>query len=72
MAAKEVPLAPFKELLEADYKMVAEVVLPATLKEIAGLKQNYLEKYLRTYIDRRLQQYTGQKIVEVLESMFSL
>ncbi len=52
--AKQVPLLLFKNILTTDCKKMAELVLPSTLKDIVGLRQTYLEKCLRVYIERRL------------------
>lgn len=47
----------YKEVLEEDYRMMGQVVLPSTLKKIEKLKQIYVEKYLRYYVKSRLTKY---------------
>jgi hypothetical protein len=46
-----------KQILDEDYEVMSQIVLPSTLKRISQLKQSYMEKYLRYYIQRRLTKY---------------
>lgn len=58
----------FKDILEKDYKMMANIVLPVTLKGLKQLKLKALAKYLRYYVDHRLKQFVSKinpKITEV-------
>lgn len=50
-----------KQMLDEDYAAMAQIVLPSTLKRIAQLKQSYMEKYLRYYLQRRLSQYISSR-----------
>eukprot|EP00826_Nyctotherus_ovalis_P018455 TRINITY_DN1552_c0_g1_i17.p1 TRINITY_DN1552_c0_g1~~TRINITY_DN1552_c0_g1_i17.p1 ORF type:complete len:341 (-),score=108.51 TRINITY_DN1552_c0_g1_i17:46-1068(-) len=50
-----------RETLESDYKMLENIVLPCTLKEVCQLKQNHMEKYFRYYIQRRLSQFKKEQ-----------
>jgi hypothetical protein len=54
---KVMELRYYKEVLEEDYRMMGQVVLPSTLKKIEKLKQIYVEKYLRYYVKSRLTKY---------------
>lgn len=47
----------FKEMLELDYKLLEKMLIPCSIKEMQKIQQNYAEKYLRYYIDKRLHQF---------------
>lgn len=48
----------YKEVLEEDYRVLSQTLLPLTLKKVAQLKQTYMEKYLRHYVKSRLAKYS--------------
>eukprot|EP00826_Nyctotherus_ovalis_P023427 TRINITY_DN1799_c0_g1_i16.p1 TRINITY_DN1799_c0_g1~~TRINITY_DN1799_c0_g1_i16.p1 ORF type:complete len:349 (-),score=126.77 TRINITY_DN1799_c0_g1_i16:112-1158(-) len=50
-----------KQILDEDYEAMGQIVLPSTLKKIGQLKQSYMEKYLRYYLQRRLSQYVNSR-----------
>ena len=47
----------YKEVLEEDYRVMEQIMLPSTMKKITELKQEYIEKYLRHYVKNRLTKY---------------
>lgn len=56
----------YQETVDKDFERIARTVLPVTAKEVQQLKQSYLAKYLRYYVQHRLNQYMSQhKIASV-------
>jgi len=51
-----------KEVIEKDYKMLEQLLLPITLKEIKKIKRTYMQKYLRYYVEHRLNQYIKRSL----------
>ena len=60
-AGEAIKIGFFKETVESDFAKMERIVLPATLKDIQRIKQNYMEKYLRYYVRRRLKQFAEKK-----------
>jgi len=54
---KVMELRYYKEVLEEDYRVMEQIMLPSTMKKITELKQEYIEKYLRHYVKSRLTKY---------------
>lgn len=53
-------LKSFKELIKLDGEVMAQNMIPLTLKEVNSLGQRYMEKYLRSYVKTKLLEFVNK------------
>lgn len=65
-AAKGIHIKYYQDVLDADLSFVCKLMLPVTTARVKEMRQKYLEKYFRFYVEQKLQQFLKSMVVSAL------